>query len=159
VVTQAQIDRIAPNMTQPTESRQVNVAQSGFLQRAWQRSLIELRVVPGARHGPHIYYARYSVSLKQADEFLERACGMPNRQYDRRRFCPRHSFSSKTSCLSLDSRHAHLKLFRIIDVLLLWFAYSDSIIPAFPALSFFPEKGKLDHQTARTVLRWKICEP
>jgi len=42
VVTQAQIDRIAPNMTQPTESRQVNVAQSGFLQRAWQRSLVKL---------------------------------------------------------------------------------------------------------------------
>ena len=98
------------------------------------------------------------MSLKQVDEFLDRACGMPDRHYDRRRFRPRHSFS-KASCLSIDSGHAHLKLFRIIDVLLLWLAYSDSIIPAFPALSFFPEKGKLDHQTARTVLRWKIYEP
>ena len=64
VVTQAQIDRIAPNMTQPTESRQVNVAQSGFLQRAWQRSLVKLWIVSGARHRPHIDYTRYSMCLK-----------------------------------------------------------------------------------------------
>src|SRR5690348_9844271 len=39
------------------------------------------------------------------------------------------------------------------------FAYSDCIIPAFPVLGFFPEKGKLDHQTGSTVLRRKICKP
>ena len=97
----AQVDRIALSMTQPAESRQVNVAQSGFLQRAWQRSLIELRVVPGARHRPHIYYARYAVRLKQANEFLDRACGMPNRQYDQRRFTPWHSFHPRAPLLLL----------------------------------------------------------
>ena len=110
-ISPAHVERIALSMTQPAESWHVNVAQAGFLQRAWQRSLIKLWVVPGARHRPHIYYARYSVCLKQADEFLERACGMPNRQYDRRRFCPWHSFSSKTSCLSIDSGHAHFDIF------------------------------------------------
>jgi len=31
-IVPAQVDRSAPSMTQPTESRQVNVAQSSFLQ-------------------------------------------------------------------------------------------------------------------------------
>ena len=31
-ISPAQVHRIAPNMPQPAESRQVNVAQSGFLQ-------------------------------------------------------------------------------------------------------------------------------
>ena len=78
-IVPAQVERIAPSMTQPAESWQVNVAQSGFLQRAWQRSLIELRVVPRARYRPHIYHARHAMRLKKIDELLQRACGMSNR--------------------------------------------------------------------------------
>jgi hypothetical protein len=46
-----------------------------------------------------------------------------------------------------------------IGELLLWFANRDGIIPAFPALILLPEKCKLNHRTARAVLRWKISEP
>ena len=48
---------------------------------------------------------------------------------------------------------------RIADALLLRSADHDGIVPAFPALILFPEKRKLNHRTARAVLRWKICEP
>jgi len=79
-VAPAQADRIAFRMTQAAESRQVNVFHSSFLQCAGQRSLVELRIVPGPRHRAHIDDKRYSVRLEQADEFLERARGMANRQ-------------------------------------------------------------------------------
>ena len=105
-ISPACIDRIAPSMTQPAESRQVNVSQAGFLQCAWQRRRVELWVVPGARHRPHIYYTRCCVCLKQADEFLERACGMPNRQHDGRRFCTGRPFPSPPTGLGIDSGHA-----------------------------------------------------
>ena len=48
---------------------------------------------------------------------------------------------------------------RIAGALLLWPADRDGIIPAFPALILFPEKGELDHRFGRAILRWKICEP
>ena len=60
-ISPAQVERIAMSMTQPAEAWDVNVSQAGFPQRAWQRSLVELWVVPGARHRPHIYYASYRI--------------------------------------------------------------------------------------------------
>src|ERR1035437_7328145 len=42
--------------------------------------------MPRTRHRAHINHARYRVCLKQAEEFLERARGMTNRHYQRRRF-------------------------------------------------------------------------
>ena len=85
-ISPAHVERIAMSMTQAAEAWNVNVSQAGLLQRAWQRSLVELWVVPGARNSPHIYYASYTIGLKQADEFLERADGMSNCQYDARSF-------------------------------------------------------------------------
>ena len=78
-ISPAHIERIPLRMAQAAQSRQVNVAQAGFLQCPGQCSLVELGVMPGARHRPHIHDASRTMSLKQADEFLERACGMPNR--------------------------------------------------------------------------------
>ena len=78
-ISPSRIERIALRMTQAAQSRQVNVAQAGFIQCPRQRSLVELGVVPGTRHRPHIHNASRTVRLKQADEFLERAGGMPNR--------------------------------------------------------------------------------
>jgi hypothetical protein len=78
-ISPAQIERIAVGMTQPAQSRHVNVPQASFFQRVWQRILIELWVVPRARHRPHIYHARHAMRLKKIDELLQRACGMSNR--------------------------------------------------------------------------------
>src|SRR5438094_5529146 len=73
-ISPTHVGRITLRMTQPAESQQVNVVQARFLQRPPQRSLVELRVVPGARYRPHIYHASDSVRLEQADEFTELAC-------------------------------------------------------------------------------------
>ncbi len=105
-VAPAPVERVALGVTQPAEFWHVNIFQAGFLQRAGQRSLVKLWVVPGARHRPHVYHASYRMGLKQADEFLDRARGMPDRQYHRRRSRPWH-FSYKSSALTLNSRHAH----------------------------------------------------
>ena len=78
-ISPAHIERIALGMAQAAQFRQVNVAQAGFLQCPGQSSLVELGVMPGARHRPHIHDAGRTVGLEQADEFFERACGMPNR--------------------------------------------------------------------------------
>ena len=78
-ISPACVERIGLSMTQPAESRHVNVSQAASLQRAWQRILVELWVVPGAGHRPHIDDARYTMCLKEADEFLDRVGGMPNR--------------------------------------------------------------------------------
>src|ERR1035438_1704981 len=47
----------------------------------------------------------------------------------------------------------------IIGSLLLGSADLDRIIPAFGTLTFFPEKGELDHCTVRAALREQIGEP
>jgi hypothetical protein len=78
-ISPAQVQRITFGMTQPAQSRHVNVPQAGFLQRVWQRILIELWVVSRARYRPHIHHARHAMRLKKTDELLERACRMSNR--------------------------------------------------------------------------------
>src|ERR1035441_2285063 len=52
-----------------------------------------------------------------------------------------------------------LTRFCIIGALLLWSADLDGIVPAFRALSFFPQKGELDHRTVEATLRGQIGEP
>lgn len=72
---------ISLRTTQAAESRNVYVPQARVLQRLGQRILVELRVVPGTRHRPHVHDTSCPVRVKQADEFLERAGGVPDRHY------------------------------------------------------------------------------
>ena len=53
-VPPAHVERIVFRMTQPAESRQVNVSQAGFLQWSGQGILVKLRIVPGTGHCAHI---------------------------------------------------------------------------------------------------------
>src|SRR6201993_3648216 len=100
-ISPSRVDGIACRMAQTAESRYVNVSQPVFLQRFWQRSLVELRVAQRAWHGAHIHHASRPVCLKQADEFPESACGMADGEHDRRRFgrwdSPMSWFCLKTS--------------------------------------------------------------
>lgn len=97
-------------MTIGTRYGRTNGGTGGMrpLQCAWQRSLVELRVVPGARHRPHIHHASRTVCLKQADEFLERAGGMPNRQHEGQRRRSWLSFSFRTRGLGIHSGQTHV---------------------------------------------------
>ncbi len=79
-ISPAHVGRIAQGMTESAESRHVNIFQPGTLQRLRQGSLVELGVVPGTRHRPHVHHAGRAVRLEQADEFLDRARGMADRQ-------------------------------------------------------------------------------
>jgi hypothetical protein len=88
-------------VTQTAESRQVNVSQADFLEFPRQRRLVELRIVSRARHRPHIDYARHTVRPQQVNEFIERACGMPNSQDDRRRLCRKRRIFLRTGSLVL----------------------------------------------------------
>jgi hypothetical protein len=56
-ISPAHVGRITFGMTHPAQSRHVNVPQASFLQRVWKRILVELWVVTGTRHRPHIYHA------------------------------------------------------------------------------------------------------
>src|SRR5579871_819371 len=80
-------------MTQPAETRRVNISQAGFAQRSWQGSLVELRIVPGARHRAYIHDASGPMCLNQANEFVERVRSVANGQDQRRRLFLWHAFS------------------------------------------------------------------
>src|SRR5664279_4559741 len=68
-------------------------------------------------------------------------------------------FPSRPPVLALMPGTLMLTRFCIIGALLFWSADPDGIVPAFRALSFFPQKGKLDHCTVRATLRKQIGEP
>ena len=55
--------------------------------------LIELRIVRGTRHRAHIHDASCPVYPEQMDEFIDRARGMTDRHYERRKFLIRHAFT------------------------------------------------------------------
>ena len=48
------VDRILASMPQPAQPRQVGVFDSHYVQGVGQRFLIELRIMPGPRHGTNI---------------------------------------------------------------------------------------------------------
>jgi hypothetical protein len=56
---------------QPAQAGHVLVGDPGRGQRFRQNVAIELRVVTGTRHRPHIDHARHRMSAKQVDKFLD----------------------------------------------------------------------------------------
>ena len=73
-------------MPQSPEFFDVRVINARIVDAFRERLAIELGIVPGARNGSDIDEALHPVPLKQVDEFIDRSCGMANRQDERRRF-------------------------------------------------------------------------
>ena len=73
-------------MPQSPEFFDVRVINARIVDAFRERLAIELGIVPGARNGSDIDEALNPVPLKQVDEFIDRSCGMANRQNERRRF-------------------------------------------------------------------------
>jgi len=96
-ISPASVGRIAPGMAKAAKTWHVDIFQAELHDRSSQRILIELRIVSGTRHRAHIHDASCPVYPEQMDEFIDRARGMTDRQYERQKFLIRHASTSGVS--------------------------------------------------------------
>ncbi len=85
-IAPSHVGRIGASMAQAAESRQVDIADAGSLQRVGQSFPVELGVVARAGHGADIRYFGHAVRLQQADELRQFPGRMPNGKHGLRMF-------------------------------------------------------------------------
>ena len=90
-ISPASVGRIESGMAKAAETWHVDILQAELHERSSQRMLIELRIVRGTGYRAHIYDASCPVYPEQMDEFIDRAIGMTDRHYERRKVWSRHA--------------------------------------------------------------------
>jgi hypothetical protein len=72
------VDRVAPRVSQSSQTGHVRIPNVGAAQNARERLAIELRVVARSRNGADVDDAIDAVSGEQTDELIDRPRRMPN---------------------------------------------------------------------------------
>ena len=74
------IDGIAVRLSESAQSGHVPVDDTRCLQTSGQVFSIELRIVPRPRDGSYVHQLPDTVRVQDADEFIDRMCGVTQRR-------------------------------------------------------------------------------